>query len=68
LGLAERDKPTVRMQWERPIVHPQEGLAIAVQLPEGEAGSFTLRLQAITDAGRPVMVERRIDISPEPVR
>ncbi|MDH3290687.1 MAG: hypothetical protein OEO20_00365 [Gemmatimonadota bacterium] len=68
LGLAERDKPTVRMQWERPIVHPQEGLAIAVQLPEGEAGSFTLRLQAITAAGLPVTVERRIDISPETER
>ncbi len=63
LGLADRDKPTVRMQWERPVASPRESLAIAVQLPPGEAGSFTLRLQAITDPGRPVTAERRIDIS-----
>jgi hypothetical protein len=68
LGMAERDKPTVRMQWERPIAHSQEALAIAVQLPEGASGSFTLRLQAITGAGRSVMVERRIGISPNTER
>ncbi|MDH3458339.1 MAG: hypothetical protein OER90_15965, partial [Gemmatimonadota bacterium] len=68
LGLAERDKPTVRMEWERPVVYPHEGLAIAVQLPEGETGSFTLRLQAIATTGRPVVVERRLDIIPETER
>jgi hypothetical protein len=68
LGLAQRDKPTVRMQWERPIIDPREGLAIAVQLPEGQAGSFTLRLQVMNDAGQSVTVERRVIISQDTER
>lgn len=63
IGLAERDKPTVRMLWDRPIVDAREGIAIAVQLPEGEMGSFTLRLQVMIDGGPSVTVERRIEVS-----
>jgi len=62
LGLAERDKPTIRLEWtDIPTGQRQPpGKAVTLRLPDDQRGRFTLRLEIAAADGRRTKVERQI--------
>jgi hypothetical protein len=67
LGLAERAKPTIRLEWidaPESIVEGR-GRAVTLQLPEDEEGEFTVRLEVVSVRGERAVAERRIEVRGE---
>lgn len=64
LGLADSDKPTVRLEWTDTAVDHLRGYgrAVTLQLPEGQEGRFTIRLVATTPDGLSAVATKEIQI------
>jgi hypothetical protein len=62
LGLASRDTPTVRLEWDDPVVRRGEvrGSSVTLQIPENQDGRFRIRLDVVTAAGSNAHAEREI--------
>jgi hypothetical protein len=62
LGLAERDKPSIRLAWSDPRTDPHQapGDAVTLLLPDDQQGRFTVRLEIAAADGRRTTVERQI--------
>ncbi|MGD8727399.1 MAG: hypothetical protein PVH40_07120 [Gemmatimonadales bacterium] len=61
IGLAEKDKPTVRLKWmDAPELLRGPGRHVTVGLPPGQQGRFTIRLEVTRANGTHVAAERAI--------
>lgn len=64
LGLADSDKPTIRLEWTDTAADHFRGYgrAVTLQLPEGQEGRFTIRLVATTPGGLSAVATKEIRI------
>lgn len=62
IGLAERDRPAVRLEWiDVPeLLSAGRGRAVTLQLPEDQEGRFTVRVEVTSADGEKAMAEREI--------
>ena len=64
IGLAERDNPSIRLEWvDVPDVRARgPGRAVTLQLPQNEQGRFTIKLELTNGDGGRVEAEREITV------
>lgn len=65
LGLADSDKPTIRLEWTETVADHLRGYgrAVTLQLPEGQHGRFTIRLVATAPDGQSAVATKEIQIA-----